>query len=200
MFSHSPQHNITYSITLRKKEVIGHFMCTHFTLFYLFLTTIQMRAVDIQLFVICMFHRGALACSVPAGGVYLTMILASRRYLLDQNSKLFVLSSRATIFSCIYIPLLFGFQLENGIVISCFVESEMNLSHEHIICSFSHLIFLCANFCLTFMHGLELYPSFCTFFCTHNLSGVFTLSSCNDRKGKVDICRAAVIRFLVFFL
>lgn len=95
MFSHSPQHNVTYSITLRKKEVIGHFMCTHFTLFYLFLTTIQMRAVDIQLFVICMFHRGALACSVPAGGVYLTMILASRRYLLDQNSKLFVLSSYA---------------------------------------------------------------------------------------------------------
>lgn len=108
-------------------------MCTHF-----FLTTIQMRAVDIHLFVICMFHRGALARSVPAGGVYLTMILASRRYLLDQNSKLFVLSSRATIFSCIYFPLLFGFQLENGIVISCFVESEMNLSHEHIICSFSH--------------------------------------------------------------
>lgn len=201
MFSHSPQHNITYSITLRKKEVIGHFMCTHFTLFYVSFAQ-QSKCV------LWIFSCLSFACFTGALWLVQFLLVAfiwqwfwlpgGTCWIKIVNCSCYP-RMRAKNFSCIYFPLLFGFQLENGIVISCFVESEMNLSHEHIICSFSHLIFLCANFCLTFMHGMELYPSFCTFFCTHNLSGVFTLSSCNDRKGKVDICRAAVIRFLVFF-
>lgn len=87
-------------IPLKKDEVIAHFISTHFTLFYLFRTTIHIRIrTQCVRSVVChlQFHRLVLARLHP-GGVYLTMILASRRYLLDQNKSV-------ALCWCVYFPI-----------------------------------------------------------------------------------------------